>query len=197
MKSLLKEIYSSECKPLNILASLESLEHHAIAGTFPPQILESFKTPKFQFSTTFTNSGDHQASLVGLENTVSECRGSVLARFIEMKKMGLETYATMLTIRAFRQKIEATVKTTFDTLNFQGVEPCPEYLIKDREDTFTNGPSICQRATIIARGDCMAENARKKRKLQHKVDSDVTMTESGPSDITKTIRDEMEKMFKK
>ncbi|VCU40308.1 BgtAc-31490 [Blumeria graminis f. sp. tritici] len=89
------------------------------------------------------------------------------------------------------------VNKTFESLHYNPDQPCASYLKTDKEKTLKYGLAMCEQAAILASEEQLAENARKKRKLQHKVDSDVTMTDSSPSDMAKTIREEVENALEK
>lgn len=106
-------------------------------------------------------------------------------------------YTTSLTPNNSGPRLDEMVNKTFESLHYNPDQPCASYLKTDKEKTLKYGLAMCEQAAILASEEQLAENARKKRKLQHKVDSDVTMTDSSPSDMAKTIREEVENALEK
>uniref|UniRef100_A0A381L139 Bgt-20309 n=1 Tax=Blumeria graminis f. sp. tritici 96224 TaxID=1268274 RepID=A0A381L139_BLUGR len=197
IKILLKEVHATELKRQNVKTAIEHFEIHLTSGTFPPQISGALKIPKIQFSTIFSNSGEHQSGSVWVERAINECRVSVLSHFVEQKKSELEVFNKQQSVEVLTTKTTEVIEATLTALDYDKPDSIPAYLNAEKRELVKIGYQMCEKALTLARHEKMDETARKKRKLHHKVDTDVTMAEAGPSDIAKTIREEVERAFKK
>lgn len=86
---------------------------------------------------------------------------------------------------------------TLAALDYDKSEATPVYLNAEKLEMASIGYPMREKALTLARQERMEENTHKKCKFQHEVDSDVAMTDSSPSDIAKTIREEVEKALKR
>lgn len=186
-KMLLKEVYVSELKRQNVRSAIEHFENHLTTGKFPPQLLGLLKIPKIQISTIFNNRGERQAGTVWLDHAVIEFCASVLKHYIQQKKAELEVFVKEQSKEVLNVKLTELTDATLAVLDYDKTESTPIYLDAEKLELSSIGYPMCEKALTLARQERMEENAVKKLKLQHKVDSDVTMTDTSPSDIAKTI----------
>lgn len=196
-KMLLKEVYVSELKRQNVRSAIEHFENHLTTGKFPPQLLGLLKIPKIQISTIFNNRGERQAGTVWLDHAVNEFCASVLKHYIQQKKAELEVFVKEQSKEVLNVKLTELTDATLAVLDYDKTESTPIYLDAEKLELSSIDYPMCEKALTLARQERMEENAVKKLKLQHKVDSDVTMTDTSPSDIAKTILYEVEKALKK
>lgn len=197
IKILLKEVHATEPKRQNVKTAIEHFQNHLTSGIFPPQISGALKIPKVQFSTIFSNSGEHQSDSVWVERAVNECRVSVLSHFVEQKKSELEVFNKQQSVEVLTTKTTEVIEATLTALDYDKSDSIPAYLNAEKRELVNIGYQMCEKALTLAQHEKMDETARKKRKLQHKVDTDVTMAEAGPSDTAKTIRLEVERAFQR
>ncbi|VDB87916.1 Bgt-50502 [Blumeria graminis f. sp. tritici] len=140
----------------------------------------------------------HRSSRIAVSDKPAQHGSSTRStNFSEQKEAELAVFAKEQSEEVLNAKLTELTNAMLAALYYDNSESTLIYMSSESRELTAIGNPMCEKARALAQQEQMEESAYKKRKLQHKVDSDANIPDTSPSDFAKTIRNKVEKALKK